>query len=150
MKLTSPLRKCSGIKGVPCPIGMEAHTKEDLKFFMPKKDCVHGHSNTCIPCRRTWERKQRDEAWKRIFEHMGGECKHCHAEDLCPSAYDLHHTDPTKKEKNIGGMLTCSWKSILYEIEKCILLCANCHRALHHKERREKQVDYYSNIGEIA
>ena len=46
-----------------------------------------------------------------------------------PAALDFHHTDPTQKEIAISA--ATSRKVILAEVEKCIVLCANCHRKLH-------------------
>ena len=49
---------------------------------------------------------------------------------------DFHHLDPTKKEKNLSNMIRSnSFKSVLQEIEKCIVLCSNCHRDLHYQEK---------------
>ncbi len=48
----------------------------------------------------------------------------------------FHHTDPSRKEGSISSLInSTSWKNVLEEIEKCDVLCANCHMALHHKER---------------
>lgn len=49
---------------------------------------------------------------------------------------DFHHRDPTTKEGNISVMKRRgSRKALLEEIEKCDVLCSNCHRDLHYKER---------------
>jgi ribosomal protein L30E len=47
----------------------------------------------------------------------------------------FHHIDPSQKDFNIGGRgSTRAWETIKAEIEKCILLCANCHAEEHYKE----------------
>lgn len=50
---------------------------------------------------------------------------------------DFHHRDPSTKEDTIGRMLGTlkSKESILEEIKKCEVLCANCHRKLHWEEK---------------
>lgn len=58
------------------------------------------------------------------------ECSSC-GYDKCFEALDLHHRDPSKKDKNISSMKLYSENKIRAEIEKCDLLCANCHRELH-------------------
>jgi hypothetical protein len=54
-----------------------------------------------------------------------------------PGALDFHHIDPTLKDRAISQMVyhKCSESKILKEISKCKVLCANCHRILHWKER---------------
>jgi len=52
----------------------------------------------------------------------------------CVSALDFHHNGD--KEFTIG-IFSRSLKKIKEEIEKCDVLCANCHRELHEKLRKE-------------
>lgn len=53
-----------------------------------------------------------------------------------PACLDFHHTDPAKKEFNVSSIIygTYSVKTIMKEINKCIVLCSNCHRKLHYNE----------------
>ena len=49
---------------------------------------------------------------------------------------DFHHLDPNEKEASIAYLLRSSTKQkVQQEMEKCIVLCSNCHRDLHHQER---------------
>jgi len=50
-----------------------------------------------------------------------------------PECCDFHHPDPATKEKPVSGMVRYGWakKRIMEEIERCIPLCANCHRTVH-------------------
>ncbi len=51
--------------------------------------------------------------------------------------FDFDHIDPNEKHREISKLLGCSWEnSILPEIDKCRLLCANCHR-IHTQEQRQ-------------
>lgn len=47
---------------------------------------------------------------------------------------EFHHRDPSKKKYNIAEMVIwgISKEKILKEIKKCDILCANCHKKLHH------------------
>jgi hypothetical protein len=48
------------------------------------------------------------------------------------SAMDLHHLDPTKKDGMVGEFVkTGTYKTLQEEIDKCVVLCAICHRLLH-------------------
>lgn len=41
---------------------------------------------------------------------------------------DLDHRDPTNKIQNVGKLINQSWEKILLEIDKCDVVCSNCHR----------------------
>jgi len=58
----------------------------------------------------------------------------------CFAALDYHHLDPSTKKFNISQMgYNCSERLFREELEKCICLCANCHRELHEEERRKRE-----------
>lgn len=81
-----------------------------------------------------WNRKQaayvrRKALQERAINHLGGKCRIC-GYDRCAAALDFHHVDDVTKEFNISTAMT-SWERILPELEKCVLLCARCHREVH-------------------
>lgn len=48
-------------------------------------------------------------------------------------ALDFHHVNPNNKKFNLSiNALSLSNKRIINELNKCILLCSNCHREIHH------------------
>lgn len=54
---------------------------------------------------------------------------------------DFHHLDPNEKEHSISVLKYGGSKpKLLKEIEKCMVLCSNCHRDLHHQERNARLV----------
>lgn len=94
-----------------------------------------------MPDKRTYAdraeylRKAVSERRKRLRqmarEYKGGKCMIC-GYKRCQDALDFHHRDP--KNKNFGLSvkgLTRSWDKIKVEIDKCVLVCANCHREIH-------------------
>lgn len=47
---------------------------------------------------------------------------------------DLHHIDPSTKEKNISDIVKCGRiDNLVKELAKCVTLCSNCHRKLHYE-----------------
>ena len=50
-------------------------------------------------------------------------------------ALDFHHVDPSTKEFSPGSRMHGSWPSIMNEIDKCAVLCKNCHAVTHEEER---------------
>lgn len=71
--------------------------------------------------------------WYRALKSTLG-CSICG--ESHPACVEFHHTDPSKKEFSIahGAGQAISKERVLREIEKCDILCANCHRKLHWKE----------------
>jgi hypothetical protein len=60
-------------------------------------------------------------------------CNEC-GESRIP-CLDFHHRNPDEKDMNIGRAVWClSKERVLLEIQKCDVLCKNCHAYLHWKE----------------
>jgi predicted HNH restriction endonuclease len=80
-----------------------------------------------------WERnheasRRRADLKERAIAYLGGKCQKC-GYDACPAALDFHHLAGREKDFNISSKQ--SWESIQTELDKCALLCANCHREAH-------------------
>jgi len=64
-------------------------------------------------------------------EYKGNKCEIC-GYDRYAEALEFHHNDLPKKEFGISEKgYTRSWKKVMEELDKCIMVCANCHRELH-------------------
>jgi hypothetical protein len=73
-------------------------------------------------------RRRRKE---RAVELLGGRCLGCNA-IVQASVFEFHHLDRRTKDFAIShDGITRSWKKIVAELTKCVLLCANCHRETH-------------------
>lgn len=72
----------------------------------------------------------------QAIEYMGGKCSTC-GYDKYYGALEFHHTDPKEKDHDWSKLRLKSWDKILTELQKCILLCSNCHKELHHKIRMD-------------
>ena len=75
---------------------------------------------------------------KRIKEKAvklkGGCCSVCgYSKSI--AALEFHHIDPTKKDFQIMSGKVLGWEKIKRELDKCLLLCANCHREEHERLR---------------
>ena len=85
--------------------------------------------------RAEYMRKAVSERRKKLREmareYKGGKCIMC-GYNRYSGALDFHHLDPAKKDFGLSTKgLTRSWEKIKEEIDKCVLVCANCHRELH-------------------
>ncbi len=66
-----------------------------------------------------------------VVEYKGGKCVLC-GYSRSVWALDLHHVDGSQKEFGLSVRgLTRSWEKIKEESDKCVLVCANCHREIH-------------------
>jgi hypothetical protein len=75
--------------------------------------------------------KRRRKIRQLLVEYKGGKCYLCGYAD-CIDALDLHHMDATQKDFGVSSSgLTRSWEKNKAEADKCVLLCANCHREVH-------------------
>lgn len=67
---------------------------------------------------------------ERCVYVSGGCCQIC-GYNKVNTALEFHHLDPTKKDFHLGSNTNCSWEKARNEIQKTILVCANCHREIH-------------------
>lgn len=66
----------------------------------------------------------------QAVEYLGGKCAKCKG-DFHPTVFDFHHKNPEEKEHAGVAIRQLSWENAKAELDKCELLCSNCHR-LHH------------------
>lgn len=72
-------------------------------------------------------------------EYMGGACSKC-GYSKCVAALHFHHKDPSEKSFGISASGLCrSWEKVKKELDKTIILCANCHAENHHEEILKKE-----------
>jgi len=66
-------------------------------------------------------------------QYKGSRCEIC-GYDQCIDALEFHHKNPTHKDFGISNKgYTRSRKKVQEELDKCVMICANCHRELHAK-----------------
>ncbi|MBM3234383.1 hypothetical protein FJZ19_04810 [Candidatus Pacearchaeota archaeon] len=83
--------------------------------------------------KKIYERKrERIRRYKRqLIEYLGGKCMHC-GYNKCMAALEFHHNKEGKESVIAIMIKDYSKQKALKEVNKCIILCANCHRELHH------------------
>ena len=103
--------------------------------------------NTCTICGRQYEYKRSSGGTtkkcnscsvnqrrfllkEKCVSYKGGECQLC-GYSKCKEALDFHHIDESTKSFGISGSHARSWKVIEAELDKCMLVCSNCHREIH-------------------
>lgn len=102
--------------------------RSEPKCLICGKDTSNQKPKTmCMSCRT---KVRRHRAKLAAIEYLGGKCHHCNGV-FHPSAMEFHHRDPESKEVTIGMVANKRWEVIKEELDKCELLCSNCHRILH-------------------
>jgi DNA invertase Pin-like site-specific DNA recombinase len=66
---------------------------------------------------------------KKLIEYKGGSCEKC-GYNKSEHALHFHHLDPNQKDFTISGK-SYSFERMKYEVDKCILVCSNCHCEIH-------------------
>jgi len=78
--------------------------------------------------------RQRVDRKIEIVRLKGGKCEKC-GYDKCLDCLQFHHIDPETKSFPLSKefLWRTKWEKILVELDKCQLLCANCHSEIHSK-----------------
>lgn len=87
----------------------------------------------CRSCRSLKRRENSRKTKALAIEYKGGKCVDC-SQVVHQAAFEFHHLDPSTKEKDPTHFLNDRVglsESALEELDKCVLLCANCHRIRH-------------------
>ena len=121
------INKYMGIKGIYLdPLCNECGESDPALFSGRQK-------TRCKSCQGTLNEKSRVKRRIEGIEYLGGKCGHC-GYDKYRGALEFHHLNPEEKDPRAirPGL---SRKRFFAELDKCILLCANCHREEHHRIR---------------
>lgn len=101
-----------------------------LTEYYKKGNTHHTYCKSCLN-KRTIERQRKLK--ERAVEYKGGSCIDC-GYSKCIAALEFHHTDPSTKEGRLSQMLRKkAWDKVKKELDKCVLVCSNCHKERHFK-----------------
>lgn len=122
--------------------------EKSLSLFSEARGNRDKISNRCKACdilyQKDYRRKNRKEVSQRgraerlrkkwyAITKLGTICAVC-KQTFPVECYDFHHLDPSEKESMISGYLGgVAIERLDYELSKCVLVCANCHRTIHFK-----------------
>ena len=107
---------------------------------MAKYHCACGvtgeenfYKNAKYQCKSCWNKrtatKQKDKIMS-LKQRYGGKCIKC-GYDKCLEALVFHHRNPSEKEFNLGDKRGYNEQRLMEELNKCDLLCSNCHIEIH-------------------
>lgn len=79
-------------------------------------------------------KQHRKHIKEELVKYKGGKCEIC-GYNKCINALEFHHLDPSIKDFTISDSSKhYTLDQMKKEVDKCILVCANCHREIHYKE----------------
>jgi len=111
----------------PCKCG-----EDRPENFYKKKG--HRYWHLCKKCYKKAYGQKRLERLREIREeciaYRGGKCCKC-GYARCTAALEFHHRDPEQKDPNWKHMRLSRLDRIKNELDKCDLLCSNCHKEVH-------------------
>ena len=112
------------------------------KNFFPKKQAKsRQYCYECVPEENYDGSTVRKRIKQWALEYKGNKCQLC-GYNKCIEALELHHTNPLEKDFSISDRdIKLDWKKIKNELDKCIIICSNCHREIHNGIR-----DFYGNL----
>lgn len=103
-----------------------------------RKDHYEKNKAKYINKAKIWSLSQRQKVIDYLKDHP---CVVCGENDVVVLEFD--HRDPSQKSFNMSKKIgVVSWEVLLEEMNKCDVLCANCHR-----RRTASQFNWYKNAG---
>ncbi|SOK58648.1 g371 [Yersinia phage fHe-Yen9-04] len=100
-------------------------SKHNIKYIFNEKKKIY----ECKGCNVEYVNNHRRKKKQMTVDYKGGKCQVC-GYNKCLAALDFHHINPLEKDFNISTKFI-SFEKMKSELDKCILLCSNCHREFH-------------------
>lgn len=79
----------------------------------------------------------------QAVEYKGGKCEKCGYNKYFNLSF--HHRDPTEKDYDWKYLRKQSWVTICKELDKCMILCHNCHGERHYDSNELEQMQLFFN-----
>lgn len=104
-------------------------TKPVSEFYVRNKNTGNTFA-WCKQCLNDYSSEKHAELKARAIEYKGGKCMIC---GYCKysGALVFHHIDPSQKDFGIAQNRSRRWERVVIELDKCVLLCGNCHQEVH-------------------
>lgn len=100
------------------------------------------YRSDCKECQRKYDLNRKTER-ENFVNAQKIKCIKCGETDK--SKLHFHHIDPSKKDFTIGQMRNYSLEKYQEEINKCVVLCAHCHKTFHWLAEQGVTLEEYLN-----
>ena len=122
---------------------------KECKWHLCQNIITDKRANNQRPCKKIFcssvcknrfhVQKRRMKLKLMALKYRGNKCEKC-GYSGCTDAFDFHHLNSGEKDFKISSGNTMSWEEVKIELDKCILLCANCHRTEHYNLKKTKYI----------
>lgn len=99
-------------------------------YEFPKRAGKYATNGICKNCRLQNKKNKRRKFKLMCLNYKGGKCVSC-GYRKCLDALEFHHLDPKEKDFNISSVTVFKFLKVKDELDKCVVLCSNCHREVH-------------------
>lgn len=105
--------------------------KPSTEFYMRSDNGKKSIGSYCKACASS-KTVARYKLYKLEYLSLKGGCCQACGFNRYEGALEFHHADPATKDDSIAKMMRHpSSPKVLAELEKCVLVCSNCHRMIH-------------------
>jgi transposase len=88
----------------------------------------------CKQCTNKQTLERQRNLKNEMIQYKGGKCEMC-GYNKYSGALEFHHLNPSEKEFNLSNLKSYKFDEVIKnELDKCSLLCSNCHREIHRKK----------------
>ncbi len=102
--------------------------KAKAEFYNRRQNNISGY---CKQCTNQLSLARKHKLKEDCLKYKGGKCEEC-GYNKCAGALHFHHCDPTLKEFSISSLRSYTINDIIrIELDKCQVLCSNCHAEKH-------------------
>ena len=101
----------------------------------------NGAKTKCKKCHTMEVHHAKRKIKERAVEYLGSTCSVC-GYDKSVWALEFHHKDPSIKDFGWGNTRK-GWEKLKPELDKCVLVCTNCHREEHEQEWIQTLVEHH-------
>jgi len=114
---------------------VQCESIQSVECFHQEKGRKAGRKRQCKNCTNTKKRKERMHAKSQYVADLGGKCQNCFY-DLYLTPMQFHHVFSPTKEHTLSRIMRheSRKRDVMMELDKCCLLCSNCHDAYHASE----------------
>jgi hypothetical protein len=118
-------------------ICLHCHQEKNKNEFGYRKQRKGKTYSICKACTTMLKIKEQKFNKKKCMEYKGNKCVIC-GYDRCMNAMQFHHLDPSEKEFTVGKRHSMVFEKVIRELDKCILVCSNCHNEIHAGMHQDK------------